>query len=202
MLYPLSLPMAFWLATQLRPVATRAAPRKHGEAVSCLVVALDDACWINRASVLGVAGVLREVVDSDLDAFFEHQREPEANRIAAFPARDREAFDAHWRRLLADDSLTKKTIVYEGEVAGNVGCWEQEGRRLVGYWIGREFWGKGLATRALQELTGEVTQRPLHAWVATSNVASIRVLEKCGFVRVGSQKNDVEELLFELRDSL
>jgi RimJ/RimL family protein N-acetyltransferase len=148
-----------------------------------------------------VDGVLREVVDSDLDAFFEHQREPEANRMAAFPARDREAFDAHWRRLLADDSLTKKTIVYEGEVAGNVGCWEQEGRRLVGYWIGREFWGKGLATRALQELTGEVTQRPLHAWVATSNVASIRVLEKCGFVRVGSQKNDVEELLFELRDS-
>jgi RimJ/RimL family protein N-acetyltransferase len=46
-----------------------------------------------------------------------------------------------------------------------------------------------------------VTQRPLHAWVATSNVASIRVLEKCGFVRVGSHKNDVEELLFELRDS-
>ena len=50
-------------------------------------------------------------------------------------------------------------------------------------------------------LTGEVTQRPLHAWVATSNVASIRVLEKCGFVRVGSHENDVEELLFELRDS-
>ena len=81
---------------------------------------------INRASALGVDGVLREVVDSDLDAFFEHQREPEANRMAAFPARDREAFDAHWRRLLADDSLTKKTIVYEGEVACNVGCWEQE----------------------------------------------------------------------------
>jgi RimJ/RimL family protein N-acetyltransferase len=147
-------------------------------------------------------GVLREVVDSDLDAFFEHQREPEANRMAAFPARDRDAFDAHWRRLLADDSLTKKTIVHEGEVAGNIGCWEQEGRRLVGYWIGREFWGKGLATRALQELTGEMAQRPLHAWVATSNVGSIRVLEKCGFVRVGSQRNDVEELLFELRDGL
>jgi RimJ/RimL family protein N-acetyltransferase len=155
---------------------------------------------LGRASVTGVDGVLREVVDSDLDAFFEHQREPEANRMAACPARDREAFDAHWRRLLADDSLTKKTIVYEGEVAGNVGCWEQEGRRFVGYWIGREFWGKGLATRALQELTGEVTQRPLHAWVATSNLASIRVLEKCGFVRVGSHKNDVEELLFELCD--
>ena len=142
--------------------------------------------------------VLRDVAESDLDAFFEHQREPEANEMAIFPARDREAFDAHWRRLLTDDSVTKKTIVHEGRVAGNMGSWEQEGRRLVGYWIGREFWGKGLATRALQELTDEVAARPLHAWVATSNVGSIRVLEKCGFVRVSSRTTDVEELLFEL----
>ncbi len=135
--------------------------------------------------------------------FFEHQREPEANRMAAFPARDREAFDAHWRRLLADDLLTKKTIVYDGRGRpATSGAGSRRGGVSVGYWIGREFWGKGLATRALQELTGEVTHRPLHAWVATSNVASIRVLEKCGFVRVGSQTNDVEELLFELRDGL
>jgi RimJ/RimL family protein N-acetyltransferase len=142
--------------------------------------------------------VLREVVESDLDAFFEHQREPEANEMAIFPARDRAAFDAHWRKILADDSLIKKTIVHEGGVAGNVGSWEQDGRRLVGYWVGREFWGKGLATRALAEFVDLVTDRPLHAWVATSNVGSIRVLEKCGFVQVGSRTTDVEELLFEL----
>jgi RimJ/RimL family protein N-acetyltransferase len=142
--------------------------------------------------------VLREVVESDLDAFFEHQRDPEANEMAIFPARDRAAFDAHWRKILADDSLIKKTIVHEGGVAGNVGSWEQDGRRLVGYWVGREFWGKGLATRALAEFVDLVTDRPLHAWVATSNVGSIRVLEKCGFVQVGSRTTDVEELLFEL----
>ena len=142
--------------------------------------------------------MLRDVVESDLDAFYEHQREPEANEMAIFPARDRETFDAHWRRTLANDSLIKKTIVHEGEVAGNLGSWEQDGRRLVGYWIGREFWGKGLATQALAELIEEVTARPLHAWVATSNAASIRVLEKCGFVQVGSRTTDVEELLFEL----
>jgi RimJ/RimL family protein N-acetyltransferase len=152
----------------------------------------------------GMASVLlREVVKSDLPVFFEHQREPEANRMAAFPARDREAFDAHWKnKVLGAPGVVVRTIVGDGEVAGNVVSWESEDERLVGYWIGREFWGKGLATHALQELTGEVTQRPLHAWVVTSNVASIRVLEKCGFVRVGSQKNDVEELLFELRDGL
>jgi RimJ/RimL family protein N-acetyltransferase len=143
--------------------------------------------------------VLRDVAPGDLDAFFEHQREPEANEMAVFPARDRDAFDAHWRKVLADDSVTTKTIVHEGEVVGNIGCWESDGRRYVGYWIGREFWGKGLATRALGEFVQEVAERPLHAWVATTNVGSIRVLEKCGFVRVGSRTSDVEELLFELK---
>jgi RimJ/RimL family protein N-acetyltransferase len=149
--------------------------------------------------------VLREVVDSDLDAFYEHQLDPEATQMALFPARDRDAFYAHWRRLLADGAATKKTIVDDGKVAGNVLCWEQDGRRLVGYWLGREFWGRGLATRALAELVQEVGARPLHAWVAESNVGSIRVLEKCGFVVAGSRiEHDeklgetVQELLFEL----
>ena len=45
---------------------------------------------------------------------------------------------------------------------------DRDGKRLVGYWIGREFWGKGLATKALAELLAEVTARPLHAYVATT----------------------------------
>jgi len=142
--------------------------------------------------------VLRDVTESDLDVFYEHQREPEANEMAIFPARDRAAFDAHWQGVRANDSAITRTIVSEGEVAGNIGSWEQDGRRLVGYWVGREFWGKGLATRALREFVGEVTDRPLYAWVATSNGGSIRVLEKCGFVQVGARTTDVEELLFEL----
>ena len=83
-------------------------------------------------------------------------------------------------------------------MAGNVGYWEREGRRLVGYWIGREFRGKGLATVRFKRYR-EVTQRPLHAWVATSN-SPRSACSKCGFVHVGSQKNDLEELLFD-RDS-
>jgi len=151
-----------------------------------------------------VAHVLRDVAESDLDAFYEHQREPEATEMALFPAREREAFDAHWQRILADDSLIKKTIVHDGQVAGNIGCWEQDGRRLIGYWVGKEFWGRGLATRALAEFVEDLP-RPLHAWVAGSNVGSIRVLEKCGFVAVGSRSEHdenfgrpVEEVLYEL----
>ena len=126
-------------------------------------------------------GVLREVVEADLPVFYEHQCDPEATAMAAFPSRDRDVFMAHWARTLANDSALTWTIVCDGEVAGNIGCWEADGRRLVGYWIGREFWGRGLATQALAELLDVVDARPLHAYVAKSNVASIRVLEKCGF---------------------
>ena len=142
-----------------------------------------------------MAAVLREVINSDLPIFFEHQRDPEATSMAAFPARDREAFDAHWQKILADDQLTAKTFLFEDRVAGNVGSWEQDGKRLVGYWIGREFWGQGLATRALAELLKELPQRPLHAYVATTNTGSIRVLEKCGFVLA---EEEPDELLYEL----
>ena len=149
--------------------------------------------------------VLRDVEPSDVDVFFEHQSDPEATAMAVFPARDREAFDAHWRRLLADDSLVTRTIVVDGTVAGNIGCWTQDGLRLVGYWVGRGFWGRGLATTALAELAAEVPGRPLHAWVAASNMGSIRVLEKCGFVEVERRAEHdehagrvIEEILYRL----
>jgi len=109
-----------------------------------------------RSSYAWVVTVLREVAETDLDVFYEQQLDPEATAMAVFPARDREGFDAHWRRLLADDSLVKRTIVDGGAVAGNIGCWEQDGRLLVGYWVGREFWGRGLATAALAELAAEI----------------------------------------------
>jgi RimJ/RimL family protein N-acetyltransferase len=150
--------------------------------------------------------VLRDVVQSDLPVFYEHQRDPEANRMAAVPARDRAAFDAHWQKILAGDEVTRKTIVLDGEVAGNIVVFERDGRPLVGYWIGREFWGLGLATRALRELLADVSRRPLYAYAARSNVASMKVLEKCGFVVTAYETafdpalgEEIEQALFELR---
>ena len=146
-------------------------------------------------------GVLREVVEGDLPAFHEYECDPEAAAMAAFPSRDRDAFMAHWAKTLANDSALTMTIVSDGEVAGNIGCWEADGHRFVGYWIGREFWGRGLATQALAELLGLVEARPLYAHVVKSNVASIRVLEKNGFVEVGRHTGDdgIEELVLERR---
>ncbi len=148
--------------------------------------------------------VLRDVIEDDLPVFFEQQRDPEAVEMAAFPAREREPFFEHWHRIMADDELVAKTIVSEGEVAGNIGSFERDGKRLVGYWLGREFWGRGLATRALAELVEELAVRPLYAEVATANIGSIRVLEKCGFTVVGSTTEhdeafgEIELLVMEL----
>jgi RimJ/RimL family protein N-acetyltransferase len=124
---------------------------------------------------------LRDVTENDLRIFFEHQLDPEANRMAAFPARDRDAFVAHWKRILGDDTITKKTVLFDGRVAGNVVSFEQDGKLEVGYWIARRYWGKGVATSALSAFLSLVRVRPLYAHVAKHTFASIRVLEKCGF---------------------
>jgi RimJ/RimL family protein N-acetyltransferase len=129
---------------------------------------------------------LRDVREDDLPTLFEHQMDPEANRMANFGARDRDAFMTHWAKILADESLVAKTVVHGDAIAGNVVSWTHDDERDVGYWIGREHWGKGVATAALRALLEELRERPLFAHVAEHNVGSIRVLEKCGFSNVGS----------------
>jgi RimJ/RimL family protein N-acetyltransferase len=150
--------------------------------------------------------VLRDVVESDLDALFEQQADPESSAMAAVPSRDRAAFDAHWRRILADENTVVRVIDVDGAAAGHVLSWPSEGRRYIGYWVAREFWGRGLATTGLAELLAELRERPLHALVSTDNRASIRVLEKCGFVEVGPADDKLADegvpgLLYELRDA-
>jgi RimJ/RimL family protein N-acetyltransferase len=91
-------------------------------------------------------------------------------------------------------------------VAGNIVCFPREGKREVGYWLGQAYWGRGIATAALAALLREVTERPLYARVARTNVGSIRVLEKCGFTTIGSETHadeatgeEIDEALLELR---
>ena len=131
--------------------------------------------------------MLRKVTEEDLPIFFEHQLDEEAVRMAAFPSREREVFLNHWRtKVLLPENLNR-TIVADGNVAGYIGSWEQDGQRLVAYWLGREHWGKGIATQALTEFLGLLTIRPVHAYVAAHNLGSIRVLEKCGFRKVAHE---------------
>jgi RimJ/RimL family protein N-acetyltransferase len=128
---------------------------------------------------------LRPVADADLPLFYEYQRDPVAAAMAAMPPRDRAAFDEHWARIRASPTGTLRTVLADGAVAGSVVAWEAGGATLVGYWIGRELWGRGVASAALAAFVGEIGTRPLFATVAVDNVASRRVLERCGFVEVG-----------------
>jgi RimJ/RimL family protein N-acetyltransferase len=153
--------------------------------------------------------VLREVQAEDLPLFFEHQQDPEANYMAAFTAKDptdQQAFMAHWTRILGDATITNRTILVEGQVAGSVASYEETaGRPEVTYWIGKPYWGKGIATAALRALLAQVTTRPIYARVAKDNRASLRVLEKCGFTIIDEDKGfanargqEIEEWLLQL----
>jgi RimJ/RimL family protein N-acetyltransferase len=140
---------------------------------------------------------LRDVEPDDLPTIFEQQLDTDATRMAGFPSRDRAAFDAHWAsNILGNPMAITQTVLVDDQVAGYIGSWQQDGILLVGYWFGKEYWGKGLATEALARFLCIVTARPIHAHVARHNLASIRVLEKCGFE---FEHEEPGELLFVLR---
>jgi len=151
---------------------------------------------------------LRKVHDADLSVFYGQQLDPQANYMAAFTAADptdRHAFDTHWQRILTDKGIVVRTIVFNDQIAGHIASFERMGNLEVSYWIGRDYWGKGIATAALFEFLQVVDKRPLFARAATDNAGSVRVLEKCGFQRIGSEiafanarGTDIEEFIFNL----
>lgn len=144
---------------------------------------------------------LRPIVEADLPTFYAHQADPKVAAMAGFTPRDHDAFYLHWRtKVLADPSSSKHAVLADGALAGNVLGFDRGGKRLVGYWYGKEHWGRGIASEALRQFLLLEKQRPLHAWVIPSNAGSMRVLEKNGF-QSGEHHVDekgVEEILFTL----
>ena len=147
---------------------------------------------------------LRPVAVEDLPILFAQQQDEEAVRMAAFPSRNMEQFMSHWKGILSDPTKTTRAVLAGNEVAGYLGSWTKDSRRLVAYWIDKAHWGKGVATRALNLYLDIETTRPLFACVAIHNIASIRVLEKSGFTilseETGSNEGEdgIEELVMKL----
>ena len=145
--------------------------------------------------------VIRTVEPDDIAIFYDQQADPVASEMAAFPVRDRSAHEAHWAKILANDAVIARTIVDGALVVGNIVSFLADGERNIGYWIGRQYWGRGHATAAVAEYVAEVGSRPLDARVAEHNVGSIRVLAKCGFVIVGEEQHAgdrVKEIVLRL----
>ena len=155
--------------------------------------------------------VLRELRNEDLAVLFEQWADPVAAHMAAFTApdhMDRNAFERRWSRLRADETVIARVIIVDGEVAGTISSWGSPDEREVTYWIGRSYWGKGIATGALNAFLAVDPSRPLHARVAYDNVASRRVLEKCGFRVVATEQGfaearsgEIEEFVLQLEES-
>lgn len=141
--------------------------------------------------VRGVVGFVYELVTGTLNS----------GTALAFMAligmtRERAAFMEHWKKILSDDTVLKQTILSGDRVSGNVVSFDQSGERLLGFWLGADHWGRGIATAALSEFLRSERTRPLVAHVFKQNIGSIRVLEKCGFAR--SNRDGGEEYIFTL----
>jgi len=144
---------------------------------------------------------LREVEEADLELFFEHEHDPETVRRSKFVPRDRERFMTHWAtRVLGDPTVLVRTVTVDGKVAGNVVSWWDEGTRFLGYVFGREFWGRGVGTRAVTLHLRQERTRPLYADPYSGNVGSVRVLEKCGFRHVETVRYGEHEHLMLVLD--
>lgn len=116
---------------------------------------------------------------------------------------------AHWKKILADEKVIARSIVWDGQLAGSVMSYAGSLGPEVTYWLGRSFWGQGIATRALSSFLTDVnTARPVYARAAKDNFASLRILEKCGFTVIDEDKGyanargeEIEEWLLELREA-
>jgi RimJ/RimL family protein N-acetyltransferase len=133
---------------------------------------------------------LREVEDKDLDILFDQMRDPEAVHMAAFTAKDpndRAAFDAHMHKVRTSPGTLNRVVTRDEELVGTIASFVIDGETELTYWIDRQYWGQGIATRALELLLELETTRPLYARAATDNSASLRVLAKAGFVPIGTE---------------
>jgi RimJ/RimL family protein N-acetyltransferase len=152
---------------------------------------------------------LRSICEADLDTLFEYQSDPTANYMAAFTSKEphtRATFGLWWGRLMANDAIIKRVVLYDGTLVGSIIKFEMDGVPQVSYWYGREYWGRGIATTALRSFLMLVPSRPLHARAAKDNIASRRALEKCGFELSAQERGyanargiEIEEYVFTLK---
>jgi len=151
---------------------------------------------------------IRGSIESDLEIFFLNQTDEEANYMAAFTPKnpnDKEAYMNKWRKLLRDDSINMHTILLENRVVGCVVKFVMEGEAEITYAIDKEYWGKGLTTKAVKKFLENEQTRPIHGRVAFDNYGSQRILEKVGFERIGKETGfanargkEIKEYIYKL----
>lgn len=145
---------------------------------------------------------------NDLNTFFEYQLDEEANYLAAFTAKDpndKKAYIEKYSKFLDVPSINFQTIKVNDEIVGSISKFVIENDAEISYWIDKKYWGKGIATAALNALLKMEQIRPIFGRVAFDNFGSQKVLEKCGFVKIGTDKGfanarqeDIVEFIYKL----
>jgi [ribosomal protein S5]-alanine N-acetyltransferase len=134
---------------------------------------------------------LRPTTVADLDTLFAFQLDKEGGYLAAFMPKnhdDKSAYLLKYTKLLSDPTVNNQTILLNNVVVGSIGKFVVAGDTEITYWIDRQFWGRGIASKALKVFLRKESTRPIFGRVAFDNIGSQRVLEKCGFMKVGSDK--------------
>ena len=152
---------------------------------------------------------LKPTVIGDLDILFEFQLDKEGGYLAAFMPKghtDKTAYINKYTKLLADPTVNNQTILLDNTIVGSIAMFVIHGDTEITYWIDKKYWGNGIATKALKELLKIETIRPIFGRVAFDNFGSQKVLEKCGFVKTGTDKGfanargiEIEEYIYELK---
>lgn len=152
--------------------------------------------------------ILRPTEVSELERFFTFQLDKEANYLAAFTSKDpadKTAYMEKHIKFLNDPTINTQTIMVNNIIAGSISKFEMEGEAEITYWIDKKFWGKGVATTALKKFLIIENVRPIFGRVAFDNLGSQKVLEKCGFVKIGTDKGfanarqaEIEEFIYKL----
>src|SRR5690606_20097504 len=106
---------------------------------------------------------------------------------------------------LSDPTVNNQTIIIDNIIVGSIAKFVMEGNTEITYWVDRKYWGQGIATKALKEFLVSETIRPVFGRVAFDNFGSQKVLEKCGFIKIGMDKGfanarqtEIEEYIYKL----
>lgn len=152
--------------------------------------------------------ILRPTEIADLDTLFEIQLDNEGGYLAAFMPNDHNnklAYLDKFTKLLNDPTVNNQTIIIDNKIVGSIAKFVMFGDNELTYWIDKQYWGKGIATKALKHFLYIETTRPIFGRVAFDNFGSQKVLEKCGFLKIGSDKGfasarqtEIEEFIYKL----
>ena len=151
---------------------------------------------------------LRQSEESDLEHFFQFQLDKDAIYMAAFTPEnpmDKTAYLIKYTKHLNDPAINNQTILIDDAIVGSMAKFEREGDAEITYLIDKNLWGKGIATAALEQFLTLESARPIFGRVALDNLGSQKVLEKNGFLKIGTDRflanarqMEIEEFIYKL----